>query len=346
MEERRITASTVVRQVEAALARSEGLRAEARRLMEAADELENDARSSAISMLGPVHGSAAFDLALLSFRDSSTDQTSTKDDAANDASDAVQIDHSAPSAAPAPAMTLEPESLPVRSATSRAKVATKKQRPSDLVTRYGVSFSRSHLDEAEAVIAEAFKTAATNGASNSYQHHRGKNVWKKQLFEAVLGHALAEISKADETRVQEPEYPRTSSERAGSVLKTESQNFVNPSEPINNDEIPAASRDDDIADAADEDAGAHQEGEDVTLIRSDPLDDDLPGDPPASVASAQSSETQDEVSDPGSSELSQFESHSIPRDRTPGFSGTLQPAPTSLINARNRGLRAPSFLKR
>ena len=72
----------------------------------------------------------------------------------------------------------------------------------------GIEIPAGRKADAEEVVTAARSAAAQNRKTNPFEHHRGKNSWKKALFVAALGQAAAEEPEALETAaVQTPSTP-------------------------------------------------------------------------------------------------------------------------------------------
>lgn len=310
----RRSASDVVKDVEAALTRAASIRAEARRLVEAAIDIERDARSAAVLALGEAHGEAAFSLALLSFPEIAESS----------------VVEGAPAPAPVPAAIVD--ELPV---PAEAPPQAGEDSASGRTSMWGVDVPNSRLDEAKALVDEATAMAAQGKKASPYATDRGKNAWRRSLFAAVMerlcvGEAVPASAPVVTPMPRPVVTPRAPSHAPASPAASAPQAAPERPAPV----ATAAPSADEAPLAAGSPVGPphHPEGFDSWSSKGDPLDDDPPVDAPTVP--------------PG------IESHPVPEGRRAGF-GNPVPKPAGLSEAQTRvhgtGLRPvrrPSFVSR
>lgn len=185
MNERRATASEVIKVLEAKLSQASELIDDVDRLLAQAAEIEASAKDYALRSLGPIHGDAAFDLALVSYPSLAAKRG------------LLGVSSGKP-------MESLPKPLPAdRPLPSPAAVS-----PIEVSTLHGVEFPSARFDEAQAIVAEAIAHRRAGGTSNVYASNRGKNAWRRSLFKAALDSAgSAAATPVDSVHTETPGVP-------------------------------------------------------------------------------------------------------------------------------------------
>lgn len=177
MNERRPTASEVIKNLEARLSQASELIGDARRLLSAAAQIEEEARQYAKGALGPTHGASALSLALMSFPLLSSM-----------VEDPLQVP--AKSAPGNPAISSED-----KDASSKAPWKSADQ--GDVTSLHGVEFPSARLAEAQVIVAEAIGGVKNGNMTNLYANNRGKNAWRRSLFKAAMESSTGAVASAD-----------------------------------------------------------------------------------------------------------------------------------------------------
>lgn len=185
-------ASDVVRMVEEKLALAALLRKEITRLSALCEENEKSARSIAISHLGDEKGDLAYQLALATI-------PSDPDLINSSVLDEYRRTLSSKTVSPSPATSPVEEGATRDRETEGPRPAEKKAavpKAARNSTLFGVQVPLARQEEAEAVVMQAKDAArAGGGKKNPYQGDRGKNAWRKKLFNAAYDFE-SEISQA------------------------------------------------------------------------------------------------------------------------------------------------------
>jgi hypothetical protein len=210
-EQQKAPAWEVVRDTEDRLERVSDLRRRAADLLREAARRQQQAYEYAVSELGLVNGSHAYDLACMSasidpdLRDGADRRESGGVPAAERSAGAaaeaerpipVKPDdvlprtptatpvHS-PSAAPEKSAAPQPATRPAAPPTRTEPVSQFADDPTRLVL-HGVEVKRSKAQEANEVVEAARSAAARGHKSNPYSGDRGRNAWRNALFVAAL----------------------------------------------------------------------------------------------------------------------------------------------------------------
>lgn len=167
MNERRATASEVIKSLEARLSHASELADDVFRLLDQIAEIEVDAKEYATRSLGNDHGASAFDLALFSC-------PSLK-----------RLRQQGGHFAAASSESIEDRPV-VNSSHSAPIVEATTNRTSASVTLHGVEVPLSRIEEAKVIVDEAIAHKRNGGTINLYANNRGKNAWRRSLFKASM----------------------------------------------------------------------------------------------------------------------------------------------------------------
>lgn len=191
----RIPASEIVRNAELALLKAAELRVEA-------DKIEQEARNRALEVMGPIKGAVAYDMAVWSVQEVMSEikggsaATSTPSLSLH-APDIGTSEAALPSVHP----VVEPEAkkldvfvtaitspvLPVEQVIEVRKPSIQILSPvmAPANELYGIDVPPSRLAEGDDIVAQAKSYASNGRKGNPFANDRGKNAWRKALFNAV-----------------------------------------------------------------------------------------------------------------------------------------------------------------
>jgi len=210
----RIPASEVIRQSESEIGRAAQLREQAKRILEQAASIEREARSSAVIAMGQEKGEAAFRLAVWSVygNDAALEEQSVanggaglpvvvKETSPESAADPHFDDGNGRIAEHSGGVSVDGEDA----GQTDEKAASTESHHVRRNVFFGVDVPPSRTDEAEEVIEKAKSFISQGRKSNPYGKDRGKNAWRKALFNAVW----ADLAPVQATAVRDVRQPAT-----------------------------------------------------------------------------------------------------------------------------------------
>lgn len=219
----RVSASEVVRQAEIEIGRAQTLREQAKRIMEQADQIERETQSSAINALGHEQGQAAFVMAHWTVYGASDVADPPKDtegsSSSSPTSSATHADVAVETATEVRPVALKKadESSPVPLPTHSSEVA-----PNGKISMFGVDVPPSRIDEAREIEAKAVNSLQQGRKSNPFSKDRGKNAWRKTLYNAVIQDLGPSYKRDEEREITISELPGKRPSISASVPDTSS----------------------------------------------------------------------------------------------------------------------------
>lgn len=166
-------ASQIIREAEEQLQKAVELRLEALRI-------EDLAKQELVDLLGLVNGSAAYDIAMWSLNNEDrSDVTYTGE----------QLERSTPATEkPSEQSSQAPSTGRTKQVQQVSEVASNKVSKIDDVSKntlYGIVIPAPRMAEAEEIVIQAKSFNSQGRKTNPFANDRGKNAWRKSLFNAV-----------------------------------------------------------------------------------------------------------------------------------------------------------------
>lgn len=178
-----VPASEIIREAEQKLAQAYSMRQNAYDLLREAASIEAAVQEYAISVMGPDKGLIAFEMAKWSL---------------NGDGGEISIPQSSPQKIDVPVEPIkspEPVSAPVKTVATRAvsNVTTLSSRSLDKDKYFGENVPSARTAEADEIVAQATSYVAQGRKGNPYGSDRGKNAWRKSLFNSAYSHLSAAL---------------------------------------------------------------------------------------------------------------------------------------------------------
>ena len=186
-----VPASEIIREAEQKLAQAYSMRKNAYDLLREAASIEAAVQEYAISVMGPDKGFIAFEMAKWSL--------------SGDVGE-ISIPQSSPQKIDVPVEPMksaEPVSAPVKTAATKAvpSVTPLSSRPLDRDKYFGENVPPARTAEADEIVAQATSYVAQGRKGNPYGSDRGKNAWRKSLFNSAYSHLSAALPVLTEEHV-------------------------------------------------------------------------------------------------------------------------------------------------
>lgn len=232
------SASEVIRDTEMILQRVVAERERAAALLKYSNTLQQEAYDLAISALGDVVGTNAYDLACTVLQVDPSERTGDNSGGHNNASSEWVVTPEKEDFGPKTTSlseTAEEVVKPVNSVSKPSSIVKKSPSKSTDVKAavdgsklifYGVEVKRAKKIEAESLIEKAKNAVSQNKKSNPYESDRGRNSWRNHLFQAVLSAESLESSneEADEDLTDDADNFGATSEEDIAVVDTSDSN--------------------------------------------------------------------------------------------------------------------------
>lgn len=170
-------ASEIIREAEKQLTEAQNMRLSAFNLLKEAAAIEENTRAYTIELMGPQNGLIAFEMARWSMAE--INSASEIQFRAN-----VTASTSAPASAPVSATPAAPVVKPKSVAVTLEKSDTRAS--SDKY--FGENVPQSRISEADDILSQAAAYVSQGRKGNPFGSDRGKNAWRKSLFNAAYGH--------------------------------------------------------------------------------------------------------------------------------------------------------------
>lgn len=186
-----VPASEIIREAEQKLAQAYSMRQNAYDLLREAASIEATVQEYAISVMGPDKGLIAFEMAKWSL--------------SGDVGE-ISIPQSSPQKIDVPVEPMksaEPVSASVKTVATKAvpSVTPLSSRPLDKDKYFGENVPPARTAEADEIVAQATSYVAQGRKGNPYGSDRGKNAWRKSLFNSAYSHLSAALPVLTEEHV-------------------------------------------------------------------------------------------------------------------------------------------------
>lgn len=315
-----VPASEIIREAEKQLVEAHKMRLSAYNLLREAASVEEQARTIAVEAMGPEKGLIAFEMAKWSM--SGIEGYAVDIDLpAVKTADVVPVSerkNSIPAATASESGTkrsdVSPKSPPEVKATVRTEISQNQQ-------YFGENVPPARIAEADEIVAQASAYVAQGRKGNPFGSDRGKNAWRKSLFNAAFNHiainsGVSSVSEEEahltpsgpsvETDVKADDVDASPSpEQAEVALVVVAVDDLTPEHQSEIDELTAEEAIDATTSASDENHASYEEilsaddYTDIPSIDDDDLDDDYrfgeENHDVEDVFDAENSEAQEEV---------------------------------------------------